>query len=188
VNNECKQTVSYAQAMVSEDLKSLHIPNSKFVLGLQYLFYSTRKLTCKQFTCKVLKKIPGVPGPPLKVREEEVLKRDEGVEKEKTLGGGSGTRGRERREGRVWQVRGEEKMGSGVLLHALRRIDATVNKCRSGGAGRPKRLLIFEDKYLAGKFSPQRAVEWYLLLTFYSYLSTKQSKNHKSQITNYSLI
>ena len=31
--------------------------------------------------------------------------------REKPWGGGSGTRGRDGREGRVWQVRGEEGMG-----------------------------------------------------------------------------
>jgi len=46
--------------------------------------------------------------------------------REKPWGGGSGTRGRDGREGGVWQVRRAEVMGGrkigqgGVLLHALR--------------------------------------------------------------------
>jgi len=75
------------------------------VLGLQYLFYLTRKLTCEQFTCKVLNKFPVVPGPPLKGKGGEVIKMDERVGEGKALGRGSLTRGRDGRVGRVWQVR-----------------------------------------------------------------------------------
>jgi len=82
------------------------------VLGLQYLFYNqTRKLTCEQYTCKVRKNV--LP----KGKEGEVIKRDEGVGEGKALGRGSGTRGRDGREGRVWQVRREwegERLVGGI--------------------------------------------------------------------------
>ena len=39
------------------------------------------------------------------------MKKDEGVGEGEALERRSGTRGRDGREGRVWQVRGEEEMG-----------------------------------------------------------------------------
>jgi len=97
----------------------------QFVLGLQYLFYPARILTGEQFTCSP-KKVLGVPADlRFKVWEGEVINREEGVGREKPWGEGSGTRGRDERESRVWQVRREEEMGrerwvGGVLRHAHR--------------------------------------------------------------------
>jgi len=80
------------------------------VLGLlRYLFYPTRKLTCEQFTCKVLKMSC------LKLREGEVIKRMKEWGREKPWGE-EAEQGDEM-EDKVgygkWAGNGREKDGSG---------------------------------------------------------------------------
>jgi len=50
------------------------------VLGLHYFFYPLGKLTCEQFTCKVLKHSQGFPRTSAyKGKGGEVIQKDEGV-------------------------------------------------------------------------------------------------------------